>query len=159
LYIIKNKTMAKKKYEQSIFKEVVDRETGEIVSVEQTKIFTKTLKSETFYMTFIDYVSPLFNLKSEVAKSILTWMCTRAEYNTGRVLLPTNERVRLCDLLDISNNALTNNLALLKKNNLISGEKGEFIINPQIHWKGDTQTRDRLLKDSNIKITFSIETE
>ncbi len=84
-------------------------------------------------------------------------MCTKAEYNTGRVLLPTSERVRLCELLDISNNSLTNNLALLKKHNLISGERGEFIINPQIHWKGDTQTRDRLLQDSNMKITFSIE--
>ncbi len=49
---------------------VLEEEINE--EIEQTKIFTKTLKSETFYMTFIDYVSPLFNLKSEVAKSILT---------------------------------------------------------------------------------------
>ena len=84
-------------------------------------------------------------------------MCSHAEYNAGKVSLPTQERSRLCELLNISNNALTNNLSVLKKLKLISGERGEFLINPQIHWKGDTKTRSRLLQDNDMKITFSIE--
>ena len=50
-----------------------------------------------------------------------------------------------------------NNIKILKDNKIISGEKGSFILNPQIHWKGDTETRRRLLQNQEIKITFSIE--
>lgn len=149
--------MSKKKFQQSTFKEIHDRETGEIINLEQSKTFIKEIKSEKFYMTFIDYISPLFNLKTDTAKSILAWMCSNAEFNTGKVKLTTEDRKEICKELDISPNSLTNNLKLLKNNLLISGERGNFLINPQIHWKGDTQTRDKVLNSSDIRITFSIE--
>lgn len=107
-------------------------------------------------MTFIDYVAPLFKLKSSSAQKILAWMCSYAEYNTGKVWLTTNQRKLMASELGISNNTITNNLAILKDLKLISGEKGDFTINPLIFWKGDSQTRSKLLKDSELQITFSI---
>lgn len=148
--------MANKKLQQSTFKEVVDLQTGEVVTMEQTKTFIKEIKSDAFYMTFIDYISPFFNLRTDTAKSVLAWLCASAEFNTGKVKLTTEDRKQLCKILDISPNSLTNNLKILKDNNLISGERGNFLINPQVHWKGDTKTRDKLLTNNEIKITFSI---
>lgn len=149
--------MANEKWQTSTFKEVVDRETGEIVLTETSKCFTKKVDSELFYMTFIEYMSPLYNIKSDTAKSILNYLCMLAEFNEGKVYLTTNKRKTLCSDLDISTTSLTNNLKLLKKANLISGSNGDFIINPQIFWKGSVDTRRQLLQDAKIKITFNIE--
>ena len=134
----------------------VDTSTGEILEYTTEKTYTRKIESEAFYMTFINYVAPIFKLKSDTAKNILIWMCNHAEYNTGKVELTTKKRVIACSELEISSNTLTNNLKKLKDLNLISGEKGDFIINPQIFWKGDTITRNKLLKDEGIKIIFKI---
>lgn len=145
------------KIRQIVQTQTVDVNTGEILQYETQKTFTKKIKTDRFYMVFIDFISPLFNLKTDTAKSILVWLCCKAEYNTGKVLLPSAVRKDLCAELSISPNTLTNNLKKLKDLKLISGEKGEFIINPQIFWKGDTQTRDQFLNTETIKITFELE--
>lgn len=144
------------KFNQVIQKQIVDVNTGEIVEVETEKIFTRKIESDAFYMTFINYVAPIFKLKSDVAKNLLVWLCNHAEYNTGKVELTTKKRVVVCSDLEISSNTLTNNLKKLKDLKLIEGEKGDFIINPQIFWKGDTATRDKLLRDNDIKVMFKI---
>ena len=79
-----------------------------------------------------------------------------AEFNTGKVFLTTGNRAILCKDLNISSNTLTNNLRKLKDANLISGDKGDFVINPQIFWKGDLSVRKKLLEDSEIQIKFEI---
>ena len=107
-------------------------------------------------MTFIDYIAPLFNLKSDAAKNVLNWMCCHAEYNTGKVQLTTNPRDLACEELGMKSNSLSNHLKKLKDLNLISGEKGDFIINPKIFWKGDTATRNKLLSDNEVKVIFKI---
>lgn len=145
------------KYEQIIHRESVDTTTGEIMEFETQKIFTKKITAEKFYITFIEHVASLFNLKSDSAKNVLCWLCSNAEFNTGKIMLTTNMRRKLCDDLIISPNTLTNNLKKLKDLNLISGEKGDFIINPKIFWKGDMQTREKLLKESKIQIIFNID--
>ena len=148
--------MSSKKFQQVTCREVVDTQTGEIIQQELVKTFTKKIESDKFYMTFVDYIAPYYNLKSDTAKSILSWMCAHAEYNTGIVNLTTNVRKQLTDDLKISPNTLTNNLGVLKKNNIISGEKGSFLLNPEIHWKGDMNTRAKLLASKEIQITFNI---
>lgn len=149
--------MGKQKIIQSTYREVIDNQTGEVLQVETSKTFQKKVKSQRFYITYIDYISPLYDLRSEGAKDVLSYLCTIAEFNTGKVSLTTNGRKTLCEKLKISNNSLTNYLAKLKDSNLISGNNGDFLINPQIFWKGSTEERDKILEDNTIKITFSIE--
>lgn len=145
-----------KKLIHSTETQMVNTETGEMITIETSKTFSKKTETDKFYMTFIDFAAPLFNLKSDTAKSVLCWMCNKVEYNTGKVHLTTNTRRELCAELEISSNTLTNTLKKLKDLNLISGEKGDFIINPQILWKGDLQTRDSMLKLEEIKVTFDL---
>jgi hypothetical protein len=124
--------------------------------VDTQKTFTEKISPDNFYMTFIGYMSPLFNLHSDVARSILDWMCMRAEYNSGVVDLSTSKRQKMCSDLSITSNQVTNNLKKLKELGLITGEKGEFTINPEIFWKGDTKTRQQVLEGKSLKVSFEL---
>lgn len=137
-------------------RQIVDNETGEILQYESAKQFIKKVDQDTFYMTYIDYVSPLFNLTSASARNLLVWMCQNAEFNTGKIVISAATRKQICQLLDITNATISNNITKLIKLNLISGKDGEYIINPQIFWKGDNKARSELLKSKEIQITFSI---
>ena len=148
--------MARKILTQDIEKTVINSQTGEILQTTSQRTFTTNIKSESFYMTFIDYIAPLYELKSNSLKNLLTYLCEHEEFNTGKVSLTTAARKVACDYLGISNNTLTNYLKKLKDSNLISGKDGEFIINPQIFWKGDTKSRAQILENEEIKITFNI---
>lgn len=145
-----------KRITQTIQREIVDVTTGEVVKVDTQKTFTEKISPDSFYMTFIGYMSPLFNLHSDVARSILDWMCMRAEYNSGIVDLSTSKRQKMCSDLSITSNQVTNNLKKLKELGLISGEKGEFTINPEIFWKGDTKTRQQVLEGKALKVSFEL---
>lgn len=145
-----------KRITQTIQREIVDVTTGEVVKVDTQKTFTEKISPDNFYMTFIGYMSPLFNLHSDVARSILDWMCMRAEYNSGVVDLSTSKRQKMCSDLSITSNQVTNNLKKLKELGLITGEKGEFTINPEIFWKGDTKTRQQVLEGKSLKVSFEL---
>lgn len=144
------------KYSTVLQREVVNPETGEIVTIESSKTFTTKITEDKFYMTFIDYMSPIFGIKPEAAKSLLAWMCSHAEYNTGKVSLSAADRKQICADLQISNNSITNYLRSLKDLKLIDGERGTFTINPSVFWKGELAARRKLLEDKDIRITFSI---
>ena len=145
-----------KKFNQVIVKEYVDKDTGEILSYESEKTFTQKIDKDKFYITYIDFIAPFFQLKSAKAKDLLIWMCNNAEFNTGRVLMPTEVRDKVSKELDISPNGITNNLKALKDLNLISGQKGTFTINPKIFWKGDEKARKAFMNEKEIQIKFSI---
>lgn len=52
-------------------REIVDSKTGEIIKIDSARTYTKKISEDEFYMTFIDYVSPLFGLKPDSAKNLL----------------------------------------------------------------------------------------
>lgn len=137
-------------------REIINPETGEITTIEVAKTFTTKVSSDSFYMTFVKFISPLYNLKSETAQKLLVWMCEHAEFNTGITYLPTEIRKQITNELKISNNSITNNLKVLKDFNLISGSNGVFTINPQIFWKGDLKVREQLLNTNDIKVKFGL---
>lgn len=59
------------KLQQIVQREVVDGDTGELVTLDTTRTFSKKITEDTFYMTFIEYMSPLFGLKPDSAKNLL----------------------------------------------------------------------------------------
>lgn len=145
-----------KRITQTIQREIVDVTTGESVKVDSQKTFTEKINPERFYMTFLDYIAPLYKLRSEVARRILDWMCEHAGFNTGIVVLSASERKQMCEDLDINNNQITNNLRKLKELELISGSNGTFTLNPAIFWKGDAKTRSQVLEGKSLKISYEI---
>jgi predicted transcriptional regulator len=146
-----------KRITQTIQRDIVDLTTGEIITVDSQKTFTEKVNPEKFYMTFIDYVAPIYQLHSEVARRMLDWMCEHAAFNTGIVDLSTSKRQQMCTELNLANNQVTNNLKKLKDLDLISGEKGTFKINPEIFWKGELSVRKKeLLENKDLKVSFEL---
>lgn len=146
-----------KKIVQSIEREFVDSETGEITKVETSKVYREKISEDSFYMTFIDFIAPLYKLTSETARKLLSWMCEHAEFNTGSIKLTTADRKEIATSLGVTNNTITNCLAILKKLKLISGSSGNFEINPQIFWKGDLNIRRELLSKNDFRVKFIID--
>lgn len=146
-----------KKIVQSVEREFVDSETGEITKVETSKVYREKISEDSFYMTFIDFIAPLYKLTSETARKLLSWMCEHAEFNTGSIKLTTADRKEIATSLGVTNNTITNCLAILKKLKLISGSSGNFEINPQIFWKGDLNIRRELLSKNDFKVKFTID--
>lgn len=114
--------------------------------------------NKNFFMVFTDNLGLFFSIKSERAKSVLLWMCCNAEFNTGVVYLPAPRMEEMSEFLNMPKQSIYNNIVQLKKLGLLTGERGKFMINPEVFWKGDIQTRRQLLESNGgaISVTFSI---
>lgn len=103
-----------------------------------------------------NYFWEMLNFKSDIARNLFIWMCRHVEYNTGYVNLSSDIRKEISEELDIERNTITSALSILKKSNIISGEKNKFQINPELFWKGNHELREDLLKTDEIKRKFNL---
>jgi len=149
--------MKHKYYEKHV--DVIDPETGEIIgNVENEKRFVYTEESDKFYMTFFEFMAPVYKLKGENVRNILAWLCENAEFNTGKVYLPAPRVDELSQFLHVPKQSIYNGLNELKKSNLISGARGCYQINPEIFWKGDFQSRKQCIENNRkLSIIFKID--
>lgn len=137
--------------------ESVDKSTGEVIVQTTSKSYSVKTDVDTFYMSFVEFMQPFFELRSTTDKNLIVRLCTEAEYNTGKVYITTEYRDTLCEFLGIDKTALSKSLKRLKDKGLLFGDRGSYVINPIIFWKGDTKTRDTLLKSKDglsINIQF-----
>lgn len=116
----------------SVTKEMCDFTTGEVAQIETMKRQKNSIDDEEFYMTFINMVAPLFELKNGTAKAVLEWMCRNAEFNSGKIIFSADERLRICEDLKISKYTLSMSLKILQEKKLIAGVRGTYRVNPQI---------------------------
>lgn len=136
--------------------EIVNYETGEVKEIQRSKTYSFKVDSDKFYMTFVDYIAPMYKLTSASSKDTLSWLCSHAEFNTGKIVLAPAIRKQICEDISISPNSLTNALKKLVELHLIDGEQGVYMINPQIFWKGSADKREELLNIEEIRVTFDI---
>lgn len=87
--------------------------------------------------------------KSQRAKSLYWWFCNHETNN--KVLLSTGIRSELSKELNMSQNCITNTLKILKNSELIFGEKGTFIINPQFYWRGNEADKQHVIDEIKNK--------
>lgn len=138
-------------------REIVDSQTGEILRVECRKTFKEKVDSEKFYMVFVDYVSPIYKLKGEAPRKLLDWLCVNAAFNTGKVELTTKKRIEIQESLGLHKNTIINALKKLIEAGLVTEDKGEIQINPEIFWKGYQKARkDEAFKNKELHITYEL---
>lgn len=131
--------------------EKFDRDTGEVTTV--TKTFAvRSKNTEEFFITFLSGLNAICELSRPSDIKVLALLCSRAEYNTGRVAITPIDRKEIIEKLGITAQAFSNSVNRLKKGALLQGERGEYKINPQHFWKGTTDERNRLLKEKRIDI-------
>ena len=141
--VAKSSTYKKRLYE--VTEEHVDGN-GELTR--WIKKFSVRVKTENFYLTYIDNLSGYFCLTSNTDKATLAFLCTKAEYDTGRVSLDPQERIAACNMIGICVQQFSNSISKLKKLHLITGRNGFYMINPAVFWKGNSKTRTSLLMDN-----------
>ena len=119
------------------------------------------MENENFYMVFANYVGWLYNLKGVIPVKVLHFLMERAQVNTGKVSLSTGTRQLLLMTLGISRSALSlalkqltdvgaiSRLVLVDETTGAEEElRGEYMINPEMLWKGDKEKR------TELKVTF-----
>lgn len=108
--------------------------------------------TDNFYMVFIDNMSGLFNLTTLLDIKLLSKLCKEAQFNTGVINISTAFRIQLCKELNTTTQNISNSIKRLKDKSLITGERGQYIINPLVFWKGSLDERTKLLNNKELKI-------
>lgn len=135
-------------------------ETNQIEEVEISKVMAVKMKSEDeFYMVYIKYTASFYGLKYADDIKLLAKMCEWGEFDKGIVYLTASRRKEIRETLGIHNSNISNSLKRLKLQNLISGDDGEFLINPVVFWKGSKVNRMELMRKEGIQATFNFTLE
>ena len=135
-------------------------ENGQERVVTTQKEYAYKSNEDSFYMVFIKFVKWMYGIKSVSALKLLPRLLEMAQFNTGEISLSTGMRAQLMTELNLSKsvftralNELLENGALFPKVLVTKNEdgsetkteiKGEYIVNPEMFWKGDLKKRRQL---------------
>lgn len=87
----------------------------------------------------------MYNIKSVSTIHVLYKLLEVSEFNTNAVNVTTKVRADICEFLGISNVTFSKCIKQLVEAKILSGEKGTYIIDESVFWKGDYKTRQKLL--------------
>ena len=132
-----------------------NQSTGEIVTTSKT--ISIPTSSEAFYMSYIENMSKIFDIKSLIDMKVLTKLSMLAGFNTGIVSLSPADRDDILNSVGINNQQMSKSLKSLVSLELISGSKGRYIINPAVFWKGSTAERTKLIMNGGLSFNIKIE--
>ena len=145
---------------QETTRRTVDTYTGEMIDETTSKTFSVKKEVEPFFLTYSRCMSILYNLTSLTAVKILWKFLERAEYNTGTVYVTSQVKKDIIDDLNISTSIYNKAIAILKESEIISGNKGQYVINPNIHWKEDYKTIEKIINYGwKVTTTYDIPQE
>lgn len=122
------------------------------------KVIEIDTDKEPYYLTFLNCIGWMYNIRGGVVMNVMAKLMERAEFNTGIVNISTDTRRRIEDDLGISPPALCRALSTLEENGAITRtkykerktgnlvtSKCEYLINPEMFWKGDMRTRKSIM--------------
>lgn len=130
-------------------------ETGE--QFESVKQFFVEVKGDNFYITYIDSISGFLKIRNSRDMRTLAILCCMADFNTGEVSISPAKRKVIIKELGITTQTMSNIITRLRKLDLISGDDGEYMINPKCFWKGKSSDREHILNTTgaHFKLTFN----
>jgi len=135
-----------------------------IVEGDEVRVYAKTyntkVKVKEFYATFIDHVQFLYTLNN-TEKNIMIYCCNNAKFNSGEVRITPQDRIEMMAFFNVKKAAICNNIKSLIAKNLLIGQKGKYLINPDLFWKGTFDGRESLKATSMIsfKVNYTMEVE
>lgn len=144
----------KSKQIQSTYKQIIDKDTGELLSQEVEKHFVAQIKSDNFFMCYFENLAPFYGLKHLSDVKMLACLCELAEFNTGVVQLSTKIRKIISEKTKIGLTNMSRNIKRLVESDLISEEDGQVTINPAVFWKGSIKERIEIIKNGGL--TFNV---
>jgi len=144
--------MSKMKYSE-ITSQVLNQDTGELVTETTSKSWVISKDQEPFFLTYVNSISWIYGIKSIATIKVLYKLLELMEFNKGIVRISSEDRDRICTSLDISEVTFSKSLKQLKELGVLFGDKGFYEVSPSIYWKGDYKTRDHLMS-SGFKFTI-----
>lgn len=137
-------------------KDKPDKETGEITQVNTRKVIeVKVGSEEKFYMAFIEHMAPMYQLTHANDIKVLLKFCEMAEYESGVVHLSPKRRSVMVEEINMQTTNVSKSLKRLRDKGLISGDNGEYTLNPVIFWKGKRAKRLEILKNKSMELVFN----
>ena len=112
--------------------------------------------SEPFYQVYLNYIGWQFDIHGGAAQAVLVYFMENAEYNTGLVRFTASDRKELMERIKVSRAGLYKAIKYLEKVGAIAPKVcsvdgsvgGQYMINPNMFWKGDKSTRQ------SLRVTF-----
>jgi len=144
---------------KSTVREYVDQDTGEISLIETQKTHIIKVVEEEFFMMHVKLLKNYYDLDHVSDFRLIVKLCELAEFNTGSVSISTGKRQEICKELNINTTNFSKYIKRLKDKKLITGDKGEYLINPGIFWKGDRRERKKLLDSGSLSVVFEFRKE
>lgn len=133
----------------------VDFETGEIHNIVSKKELVK-VEVEPFFFTYSKQILALYGLSVFNATTKVLWKLLEiAEWNTGKVYMNIERRKEIMDECSISRASFDRAIKELSDVGIITKEKSTYIIDGTMFWKGDREGRKKLIKEAQLKVTFS----
>lgn len=136
--------------------QTVDGATGELITVETEKNFLLKVDPERFYMCFFEKMSSFYGIKHISDMKIMVAMCEQAEFNTGIVTMSKRVRAIIGEKTGVSMSNISKNLKRLIDIDLIAEMNGDYVINPEVFWKGELKKRAELLEVDGIRFNVTL---
>ena len=130
----------------------VDRLTGEVVDIVVRKRYSIPVKTDEFFMTFVQFMGPFYEIRYADDFKVLGKMCCWAQMNTGEVDLTSMKRKKMMEELVMTKEQISRSLRRLKDLELISGDGGSYEISHEIFWKGGTDERAAVSKKKQMDL-------
>jgi predicted transcriptional regulator len=103
------------------------------------------MSSELFFYT-LD-VNPLYKIKSNATKNLILYL---NEISRDQIVkICTKTRNEICDKFNITHSTLSKCFKTLKELNVIKGNKGKYMINPEMFYKGSINNIDIAIEKFN----------
>ena len=144
----------KSKHVRDVVKQVIDKETGQVLDETVEKHFSTSVKTDSFFMVFFENFGTFLGLKNGSDIKLMACMCTKADFNTGLVRMSTSMRREICSEAGISLTNINKNLKRLSDVGLLILKEGDYVINPTVFWKGTMKSRTELLREGGM--TFKV---
>jgi len=139
---------------KNVVKTVVDQSTGEIIDQTVEKHFVSEVKTDNFFMVFFESMGAFLGLKQPADMRLIACLCKIAQFDTGVVTLSPKVRRELSKEANISLSNMSKSFKRLVESGLLIEDEGDYIINPNVFWKGSMKTRTEILQSEGL--TFQI---
>jgi len=109
------------------------------------KIVKKVKDREDLYLTVFRHLNTSGQIRGIDIKTY-TLMCMEAMEN-GNLRISKTLRDTLQEKLQMSTQSLTNSITRLRENSVLTGQRGVYVLKPEVLWDGDEESRKKFLSE------------
>lgn len=106
----------------------VDTNTGEVNTI--IKSFSvKKKKVEKFFFVFTKNIMKFYDIERAIDFKILFFLSSHIEFSTKQIKFSRKEKLEFMETVNIKTQCFSNSIKRLKDLGIISGERGDYLIN------------------------------